>query len=95
MPGKSGGSGFSPMLPVSFSADLAHAATGFRLMLCADPRIRLFLPIGLATGARLAAILELTWHRVDLEQRIIDLRSPHPLAPQAPGGSPDFGSARA
>lgn len=35
-----------------------------------------FIAIGLATGARMSAILELSWDRVRLEERIIDFRAP-------------------
>jgi integrase len=35
-----------------------------------------FIAIGLATGARMSAILELSWDRVRVEERIIDFRAP-------------------
>lgn len=38
------------------------------------PHIKLFLTLGLATGARAAAILDLTWDRVDFAQGTIDYR---------------------
>jgi integrase len=38
--------------------------------------IRLFILLALHTGARRGAILELTWDRVDLEQRRIDFTAP-------------------
>jgi integrase len=37
-----------------------------------DFRTRLFIAIARYTGARMAAIQELTWARVDLEQKVID-----------------------
>jgi integrase len=37
--------------------------------------LRLFVEIGLHTGARHGAILALTWDRVDLIERVIDFRS--------------------
>lgn len=48
----------------------------FRLFLegCAAPHVRLFAIVAICTGARSNAILDLTWDRVDLDQRIIDLR---------------------
>ncbi len=46
------------------------------------PRLRTFIQIAIATGARLSAICELTWDRVDFEQGIIDFNSPHPRADQ-------------
>jgi len=38
------------------------------------PHIRLFVILGLSTGARAGAILDLTWDRVDFEGRTIDFR---------------------
>lgn len=38
--------------------------------------IRLFILIGLSTGARKGAILGLTWDRVDLKRRRLDFRDP-------------------
>lgn len=40
------------------------------------PHIILFLILGITTGARSNAILDLTWDRVDLSNRTIDLRLP-------------------
>lgn len=37
------------------------------------PHIRLFVALAIVTGARMTAILELTWDRVDLDLKIIDL----------------------
>lgn len=37
------------------------------------PHIRLFMELAVATGARMAALLELTWDRVDLAERRIEL----------------------
>ena len=42
----------------------------------AAPHIRLFLILAISTGARSNALLDLTWDRVSLEQRTIDLRLP-------------------
>lgn len=41
---------------------------------CGRPHVRLFVELGLRTGARAGAILALTWERVDLERRLIDYR---------------------
>jgi integrase len=50
---------------------------GKRLADCAGAaHIRLFILIGLSTGARKGAILGLTWDRVDLKHRRIDFRDP-------------------
>ena len=40
----------------------------------ASPHIKLFLTLGLATGARASAILDLTWDRVDFAHGTIDFR---------------------
>lgn len=40
------------------------------------PHIKLFVVLGLATGARAGAILDLTWRRVDFEHGTIDYRPP-------------------
>lgn len=45
----------------------------------AEPEIDLFLALALHTGARLGAILDLTWSRVDFAERSIDFRA-DPLA---------------
>lgn len=41
-----------------------------------SPHISLFLTLGLATGARAGAILDLTWDRVDFQHGTIDFRPP-------------------
>lgn len=41
---------------------------------CRAPHLRLFVILAISTGARKAAILDLTWDRVDLERRVIDFR---------------------
>ncbi|MFT4149206.1 MAG: site-specific integrase [Paracoccaceae bacterium] len=50
-----------------------------------DPRTRLFILIGLSTGARLTAIAELTWDRIDLDAGLINFRAPHPRAQRRKG----------
>jgi len=40
------------------------------------PHIKLFIILGLATGARTGAILDLTWDRVDFDHGAIDFRPP-------------------
>ena len=40
------------------------------------PHVKLFIRLALATAGRASALLELTWDRVDLEARRIDLRDP-------------------
>lgn len=38
------------------------------------PHVKLFVELALATGARMSAILDLTWDRVDLKRRTVDFR---------------------
>lgn len=45
-----------------------------KLLAGADaPHMKLFMKLAVATGARMAALLELTWDRVDFAQGVIDL----------------------
>ncbi|MGY9049165.1 MAG: tyrosine-type recombinase/integrase, partial [Rhodobacterales bacterium] len=46
---------------------------------CGAPHIRLAVVLLLATGARVGAVLDLTWQRVDFERGVIDLRLPDGL----------------
>lgn len=39
-----------------------------------SPHIKLFVILAIHTGARMGAILDLTWDRVDFERRVIDFR---------------------
>jgi len=41
---------------------------------CRAPHLRLFVILAISTGARKAAILDLTWDQVDLQRRVIDFR---------------------
>ena len=45
------------------------------------PRLRLYIVLALGTGARNAALLELTWARCDFARGIIDLRNPEITRP--------------
>lgn len=40
------------------------------------PHVRLFIILALTTGARMSAILQLTWDRVDFAHRVIDFNIP-------------------
>lgn len=46
----------------------------FIVDLAETPHIKLFVTLGLATGARAGAILDLTWSRVDFAHKTIDFR---------------------
>lgn len=50
----------------------------------ATPHLRLFITLALATAARASALLELTWDRVHMGRRTIDLRDPD--KPDSPKG---------
>ena len=41
---------------------------------CVAPHVRLAVVLLLATGARISAVLDLTWERIDFERGVIDLR---------------------
>lgn len=43
---------------------------------CDKPHVKLFVQIALATAARMGAILDLKWDRVDFDRRQIQLRNP-------------------
>lgn len=45
------------------------------------PHVRLYIILALSTGARNAALLDLTWDRCDFERGMIDLRNPSISAP--------------
>ena len=40
------------------------------------PHVRLFIILALTTGARMSAILELTWSQIDMKRRVIDFNVP-------------------
>lgn len=46
-----------------------------KLLRCASPHIRRFILVSLYTGRRATAVLDLTWHRVDLESGVIRFRA--------------------
>lgn len=43
---------------------------------CSAPHVRLAVVMLVATGARVGAVLDLTWNRIDFERGVIDLRLP-------------------
>lgn len=50
------------------------------LAACTLPHVRIAIHLMLATAARITAILDLTWKRVDFERRLIQLRDPEDMA---------------
>lgn len=44
---------------------------------CHQPHLRLFVILGIMTGARSSALLELTWDRVDFNKGLVDLGEGH------------------
>lgn len=65
-----------PPKPDSEVAPLTDAQIAALLAACTTPHIRLAVILLLATGARVGAVLDLTWERVDFERGVIDLRLP-------------------
>lgn len=49
---------------------------------CGAPHVRLFCHLAIATGGREAALLQLTWDRVDFERRLIYLGKVQAIRPQ-------------
>lgn len=47
------------------------------LAACNSPHLRFFVMLGLMTGARMGAILELQWAQVDFKRRLIDFGEGH------------------
>lgn len=65
-----------PPKPASDVRPLTDAQIRAILDGCGAPHIRLAVILLLATGARVSAVLDLTWNRVDMERGVIDLRLP-------------------
>ena len=65
-----------PPKPASDVRPLGDAQIRALIDGCTAPHIRLAVILLLATGARVGAILDLTWQRVDLDRGVIDLRLP-------------------
>lgn len=55
---------------------LLQAEVDLLLASVETPHVRLFIILALTTGARMAAILDLTWDRVNFERGTIDLNPP-------------------
>lgn len=65
-----------PPKPDSDVRPLADKQIAALVDACIAPHVRLAVILLLATGARVSAVLDLTWDRVDLERGVIDLRLP-------------------
>src|SRR5262249_31474822 len=63
---------FRPPMPQPRDLRLTKAQGREFLAACAMPHVRLFTILAMATGARMGAILGLTWDRVDFEHGLID-----------------------
>lgn len=65
-----------PDRPESRIRWLTRAEADRLLDACKAHHVKLFVTIGLNTGARSGSILSLTWDRVDLENKLVDFREP-------------------
>lgn len=70
-----------PSKPESRKRVLSADEIGRLIDGCAMPHVRLFVILALCTGARTAALLELTWDRVDFDVGTINLRRVEPVNP--------------
>lgn len=64
---------YIPPIPESEVEHLSKRQFRKFLTGCKAPHVRLFAKLAIATGARSKALLELSWVRVDLDRRIINL----------------------
>ncbi|QBX34624.1 site-specific integrase [Paracoccus liaowanqingii] len=64
-----------PQKPAPRERHLTRAEAGALIRAEAQPHIILAIRLMLSTAARVGAILDLTWDRVDLERRVINLRT--------------------
>ena len=72
---------WAPSKPEARSRVLTDSEIDRLLSACVMPHVRLFVILALCTGARTAALLELTWDRVDFEAGTINLRRADPPNP--------------
>lgn len=72
---------WTPQKPPARSKVLTEAEVSKLIDACVEPHIRLFVILAITTAARSAAILELTWGRIDFDCGSIDLRVDEPANP--------------
>lgn len=72
---------WAPSKPEARSRVLTDAEIDRLLSACVMPHVRLFVLLALCTGGRTAALLELTWDRVDFDAGTINLRRDQPVNP--------------
>jgi integrase len=65
-----------PTKPASRTGHLSREEARRLIDAAHMPHVRLFLILALTTAGRAGAILDLTWDRVNMEKRTIDLRNP-------------------
>lgn len=65
-----------PLKPESDGVALTEEQCLRLIESCAMPHIKLFVILALTTAGRSAAILELTWDRINFETGVIDLKAP-------------------
>lgn len=65
-----------PPKPPPRDRHLSRDEAAALLAACVAPHVRLFVLLALHTAARVTAILQITWDRVDLERGLIYLRDP-------------------
>ncbi|MEI8395222.1 MAG: site-specific integrase [Rhodospirillaceae bacterium] len=65
-----------PPAPPGRTRHLNESEIGRLLAECRDDHLRLFVMLALNTGARRAAILDLTWPQIDFTTGVIDLNPP-------------------
>lgn len=70
-----------PSKPPPREAHLSKAEARRLIEGAGMPHVRLFIILGLATGARSAAILGLTWDRCDFDRGLIHLKDPEMIQP--------------
>jgi integrase len=66
----------APSAPPPRDKRLTRAEAQRLIASCSIPHVKLFVILALTTGARLQAILSLTWERIDFEAGMIDMVDP-------------------